>query len=235
MIAHPYKRVLLKISGEAFMGDVSPIHGESLQKICKHIQELTTIGIEIGIVIGGGNIFRGLQAEKYGIGRIPADEMGMLATVINGIALKETLKKLGIAAEVMSSFICPFVELFHWEKAQKLLSQKQVVIFVGGTGSPFFTTDSCAALRASEIQADLLMKATKVDGVYNKDPKKYPDATRFEKLTYPEVLAQKLDVMDATAFALCAANHIPICVFNLWANHSLQDVLRNKSIGTWIE
>jgi uridylate kinase len=235
MTKNSYRRILLKISGEALMGDAHPIHSDALKRICTQIQELTASGIEVAIVIGGGNIFRGNQADSFGMGKIPADEMGMLATVINGIALKESLQKFGIETDVMSSFDCPFVSLFHWEKARKLLSQKQVLIFVGGTGSPFFTTDSCAALRASEIQADLLIKATKVDGVYDKDPMKHPDAIRYKQLTFSEVLAQKLEVMDATAFALCAANQIPICVCSLWSTHSLKEVLHNKSLGTWVE
>lgn len=230
----PYKRVLLKLSGEAMSVDsTSGISGESTLKIALGIKDFVDHGIEVGCVIGGGNIFRGIQGSSLGISRTPADQMGMLATIINAIALQQALEQQGVDAIVMSAINCgPIADLYNWKQAIHHLEKKRVLIFAGGTGNPYFTTDTAAALRASEIHAEILLKATKVNGVYSKDPLKYPDAVRFEKLTYDEVLAQNLSVMDATSVALCRSSQIPILVFNMWATTHLTDVLINKSLGT---
>jgi len=198
------------------------------------IKELVDSGVQTAVVIGAGNIFRGIQGEKLGLARTPADHMGMLATVMNGIALEQAILKVGGHAMLMSAIDChPIAAPYHWQTALHHLEKKCALIFVGGTGSPYFTTDTAAALRASEIGADVLLKATKVDGVYSKDPILYPDAVRYETLTYSEALSQKLNVMDATAFALCMANNIPIRVFNM-KTKKLKDVLQNKNLGTLV-
>lgn len=233
----PYKRILLKLSGEALVekGQCG-ISQEALMTLARSIKDLVDHGIEVGVVVGGGNIFRGNQGDFFGIQRTPADQMGMLATIINGIALSQALEQLGIANVVMSAINCqPIVKPYDWRKALKYLDQKKVVLFVGGTGNPYFTTDTAAALRASEIGAELLLKATKVNGVYSKDPLKYPDAVRYETLTYAEVLAQNLGVMDATAIALCMQSKIPILVCNMWATEKLSEVLHNKNLGTMVQ
>lgn len=202
--------------------------------MAQKIKGLIDRGIQVALVIGAGNIFRGIQGGKLEIRRTPADQMGMLATIMNGIAFGEMLEKCGAPTCIMSSINCyPIAEPYHWQSALKNLSQGKVVIFVGGTASPYFTTDTAAALRASEIEADILLKATKVDGVYSKDPKKYPDAIRYETLTYTEVLAQKLEVMDATSIALCMSNQIPILVFDMQKD-TLFSVLENTKLGTLV-
>lgn len=230
----PYKRILLKLSGEALSADTGEtISADSALQIAHSIKDFTDHGIEVGCVIGGGNIFRGLEGSKLGINRTPADQMGMLATIINSIALQQALQQQGVDAVVMSAINCePIVDFYNWKQAIHHLEKKRVVIFAGGTGSPYFTTDTAAALRASEIQAEILLKATKVNGIYSKDPLKYPEATRFETLTYAEVLAQNLNVMDATSIALCRSSSIPILVFNMWATKHLTEVLTDKTLGT---
>jgi uridylate kinase len=232
----PYKRILLKLSGESLMGKgqfgISP---QATQEIARSIKDLVDQGIEIGIVIGAGNIFRGLQGEALGIQRTPADQMGMLGTIINGIALGQALEQIGVENLIMSAIECTsIVEPYSWKKALHHLEHKKVLIFVGGTGNPYFTTDTAAALRANEIQAEVLVKATKVNGVYSKDPLKFPDAVRYETLSYAEVLAQNLSVMDATSIALCMQNKIPILVCNMWAAEKLSDVFMNKNLGTMV-
>jgi len=233
----PYKRILLKLSGEALIGDqIFGISGDAAKKIAQGIRDFCEHDIEVGIVIGAGNIFRGIQGAKLGISRIPADHMGMLATIINSLALQQALADCGIEAIIMSAINCePIVDPFNWKKAIHHLERKRVLIFAGGTGSPYFTTDTAAALRASEIQAELLLKATKVNGIYSKDPKKYPDAIRYETLSYAEVLAQNLCVMDATSVALCRASQIPILVFDMWATPKLTEVLHNPKFGTLVK
>jgi len=228
-----YKRILLKLSGESLMGNqkygVDPV---ACQKIARSIHELTQIGIQVGVVIGGGNIFRGVNATQGGMQHTPADHIGMLATLINGIALQQAFETIKCESRIMSAITLDVMaESYSWKNALKYLEKGIVLIFVGGTGNPYFTTDSAAALRALEIQAEVLMKATKVDGIYNKDPALYPDANKFDRITYSEVLASKLQVMDATAIALCRENRIPIHVFNM-LDDSLKDAVFKKAVGT---
>ncbi len=231
-----YQRILLKLSGEAMMGQGAyGIRADACRAIAEGIKDLVDNDIQVGVVIGGGNIFRGIEGSKLGIGRTPADHMGMLATIINAIAMQQALESLGIEAVVMSAISCqPIADPYNFKQAIHHLEKKRVVLFAGGTGSPYFTTDTAAALRASEIQAQILLKATKVNGVYSKDPKQYKDAVRYETLSYAEVLAQKLNVMDATAVALCMSNQIPILVFDMWATPKLSEVLVNSKLGTLV-
>lgn len=234
----PYKRVLLKLSGEILMGDQPfGIHQEACERIATDLHKIHRAGFELGIVIGGGNIFRGIDLRKTGMPRTPADHMGMLATLLNGIALQQALLALDVPASVMSALECPKVaEPYNWTKALQYLKEKQVVIFVGGTGNPYFTTDTAAALRASEVEADVFIKATKVDGIYNKDPLKHKDAVKYSQISYSEVLAEKLQVVDATAVALCRANNIPMYVFHMQrlTDQSLEELLTQKQEGTWV-
>lgn len=217
------------------MGDQKyGVDPDACQKIALSVQELTTLGVQVGVVIGGGNIFRGVKAHKGGMERTPADHIGMLATLINGIALQQAFEQIGCESRIMSSITLDVMaESYSWKNALKYLEKGIVLIFVGGTGNPYFTTDSAAALRALEIQAEILFKATKVDGIYNKDPIKYAEAKKFERLSYAEVLASKLQVMDATAIALCQENGIPIRVFNMF-DHSLKAAVLNEPIGTLV-
>ncbi|CCB90506.1 uridylate kinase, partial [Waddlia chondrophila 2032/99] len=202
---NPYKRILLKISGETLMGSQHfGISQEACEQLAKSIDKMRNSGLQVAVVIGGGNIFRGIHLENLGLERTPADQMGMLATMINGIALQQALGQINCKAIVMSSLSCPgLVDNFDLRRAIDHLENENVIIFVGGTGNPYFTTDTAAALRASEIQADIILKATKVDGVYDKDPMIYQDAKKFETLTYSKALSDNLKVMDATAIAMC--------------------------------
>ena len=229
-----YKRILLKLSGEALMGDLKfGIEHQACHKIAESIKAVYDLGIQIGIVVGGGNIFRGAHAEDFGFARTPADHIGMLATTINGLVLQQSLFSLGIESRVMSALITDsLVEKYNWNHAIHCLNKGTPLIFVGGTGNPYFTTDSAAALRASEINAEILLKATKVDGIYNDDPKKNPHAVRLPKLTYSEALTQRLNVMDATAIALCRENQIPICVFNLFEQGAMLKAVCGREIGS---
>lgn len=213
----PYKRILVKISGELLMGEQSfGIQESACTKLAKAFQEMRNSGHEVACVVGGGNIFRGVSLSKLGLERTPADQMGMLATLMNGLAIQQALQAIGTPARLMSALECPKVaENYNWHKALEYLSSGEIVIFVGGTGSPYFTTDTAAALRASEIKADILLKATKVNGVYDKDPNKHPGAKRYETLSYTQFLSEKLEVMDATAVALCMTNQVPIYVFSM--------------------
>ena len=205
------------------------------KQIAQSIKELYQLGLQIGIVVGGGNIFRGNLAEAFGFARTPADHIGMLATTINGLVLQQTLASLGVESRVMSALNTDsIIEPYHWGHALHSLQKGMIVIFVGGTGNPYFTTDSAAALRASEIQAEILLKATKVDGIYSEDPKKNPHAVKYDRLTYSEVLAKKLNVMDATAIALCRENHIPICVFNLFEQGAMLKAVCGQQTGTLV-
>ena len=230
-----FKRILLKLSGEALMGNQKyGIDPESCHKIASSVHELTQLGVQVGLVIGGGNIFRGVKATEEGMQRTPADHIGMLATLINGIALQQAFEKIQCESRIMSAITLDVMaESYSWKNALKYLEKGIVLIFVGGTGNPYFSTDSAAALRALEIQAEVLLKATKVDGIYNKDPVKYANAKKFDQVTYSEVLASKLQVMDATAIALCRENGIPIRVFNMF-NHSLKAAVMNEPIGTLV-
>lgn len=217
------------------MGDAKyGVDPKACHKIAASIKELTELGVQVGVVIGGGNIFRGVQAHEAGMQRTPADHIGMLATLINGIALQQAFEKLQCESRIMSSITLDVMaESYSWKNALKYLESGIVLVFVGGTGNPYFSTDSAAALRALEIQAEVLLKATKVDGIYNKDPAKYPDAKKFNQITYSEVLANQLKVMDMTAIALCRENGIPIRVFNMF-DHSLKKAIMNEPVGTLV-
>jgi uridylate kinase len=231
-----YKRILLKLSGEALLGDQKyGVDPAACRKIALSIQELTKLGVQVGLVIGGGNIFRGVKAAQAGLSRTPADHIGMLATLINGISLQQAFQEIHCLSRLMSAMPCDTIaESYSWRNTLKYFEQGAVVTFVGGTGSPYFTTDSAAALRALEIEAEILMKATKVDGIYDKDPLKFPNAVKFNQVTYSEVLAKQLQVMDATAIALCRENHIPIRVFDLFSDDSLKRAIFNESVGTLV-
>lgn len=233
----PFKRILLKLSGEALMGNQQfGIDYDTCHQIALSIKEVYDHGVkQIGIVVGGGNIFRGSQAEAFGFTRTPADHIGMLATTINGIVLHQSLAAVGIESRVLSALNCDsIVEKYVWAHAMNSLQQDMIVIFVGGTGNPYFTTDTAAALRASEINAEILLKATKVDGIYSDDPKKNKSAIKFNELTFSEVLAKKLNVMDATAIALCRENQIPICIFNLFEKGAMLKAARRENGGSLI-
>lgn len=231
-----YKRILLKLSGEALMGEQKfGVDHQVCQQIAAAVKEVYDKGVQIGIVIGGGNIFRGTQAEVFGFARTPADHIGMLATTINGIILQQSLSAIGVESRVMSALNCDSIaETYIWSRAMHCLQEGTIVIFVGGTGNPYFTTDTAAALRASEINAEILLKGTKVNGIYNKDPMKHPNAVRYEHLTYSEVLAQKLNVMDATAIALCRESQIPIYVFNLFEKGAILKAVCQKEGGSLV-
>lgn len=234
----PYQRVLLKLSGETLMGNQPfGIIQEACLQIAHSLSFFHKAGIELGVVIGGGNIFRGLDIKSSEIQRTPADHMGMLATLFNGIALQQALMSIKVPVCVMSALDCPKIaESYNWATSLRYLKEGKVVIFVGGTGNPYFTTDTAAALRASEMGADVLLKATKVDGVYNQDPMKNPGAAKYETISYSQFLAEKLKVMDATAITLCQSNHVPIYVFNMKRlfQEPLEDVLTKVQRGTWI-
>lgn len=212
-----YRRVLLKLSGEALMGERSyGLDVPTLQQIAREVAEVHALGCQVALVIGGGNIFRGLKGAAAGMDRTTADQMGMLATVMNGLAMQDALEKAGVPTRVMSALEMRNVaEMYIRRRAERHLEKGRVVIFAAGTGNPYFTTDTAAALRALEIRADVVMKATKVDGVYDKDPKTHADAVRFETLTYHDVLNLDLGVMDATSVSLCKENKLPIMVFDM--------------------
>lgn len=236
---NPYKSVLLKLSGEIFMGAADfGIDSDATLKIALKLKEIQESGIRLSVVIGGGNIFRGDDFNMNGVARSSADQIGMLATLMNGIALRQTLDALGSNVCLMTALECPRVaETYRWHSAMEHLSQGKILIFVGGTGNPYFTTDTAAALRAKEIGAEILLKATKVDGIYNKDPNKFDDAVKYTQISYKEALSQKLKIMDATAFALCMSESIPIFVFNmekLYTN-SLNEILMNPNYGTLVK
>ncbi|MBA3722641.1 MAG: UMP kinase [Parachlamydiaceae bacterium] len=234
----PYKRILLKLSGETLLDENGfGISQHACKQVAGYLHKIKQSGVELGVVIGGGNIFRGLDLKESGMPRTPADHMGMLATLLNGIAIQQALISIGAKACVMSALECPKVaEPYNWMKALKYLEEGYIVIFVGGTGNPYFTTDTAAALRANEIHADILLKATKVDGIYNKDPLKYPDAKKYDKISYSQILAEKLQVMDATAVTLCSSGQIPIFVFNMkrLLGNNFQEVLTDLSHGTLV-
>jgi len=229
-----YGKILLKLSGEALQGaDGYGISSKALEAISEELAEVSVMGAEIAIVIGGGNIFRGVQGAETGIDRSTGDYMGMLATVINALALQDSLEKNGILTRVQTALeIKQVAEPYIRRRAIRHLEKGRVVIFAAGTGNPFFTTDTAATLRALEIGADLILKATKVDGVYNKDPMKHEDAVRFKELTYMEVIQKELKIMDATAISLCMQGNIPIIVFNLFERGNIKKVIMGKEIGT---
>lgn len=231
-----YKKILLKLSGEALMGDQEfGISSDVIASYAKQIKEIVDLGVEVSIVIGGGNIFRGLSGAAQGVDRVTGDHMGMLATVINSLALQNSIEKLGVPTRVQTAIEMPKVaEPFIKRRAQRHLEKGRVVIFGAGTGNPYFTTDTAAALRAIEMETDVVIKATKVDGIYDKDPVKYPDAKKYETVTYNEVLAKDLKVMDATAISLCRENKLPIIVFNSLIEGNLKKVVMGKHIGTTV-
>jgi len=229
-----YRRILLKLSGEALMGGESyGIDSAVLGEVAEEIREIHQLGIEIALVIGGGNIFRGISGASRGMDRSTADYMGMLATVMNALALQQALEKLGIPTRVQTAIdIKEVAEPYIRRRAIRHLEKGRVVLFAAGTGNPYFTTDSAAALRAIEIHADVLLKATKVYGIYDADPAKVPDAKRYESVTYREVLDRELKVMDTAAFALCRENSMPILVFDLFAEGNLLKAVQGAKIGT---
>ncbi|MGL5124509.1 MAG: UMP kinase [Fusobacteriaceae bacterium] len=231
-----YKTVLLKLSGEALMGEQEfGISSEVITSYAKQIKEVIELGVELAIVIGGGNIFRGLSGSTQGIDRVTGDHMGMLATVINSLALQNAVEKLGVESRVQSAIEMPKIaEPFIKRKAQRHLEKGRVVIFGGGTGNPYFTTDTAAALRAIEINADVVMKATKVDGIYDKDPMKHSDAVKYDKVSYTEVLSKDLKVMDATAISLCRENKLPIIVFDSVTEGNILKVICGQNLGTTV-
>ena len=229
-----YKRILLKLSGEALMGNDSyGINPGQVDAFAEEIKELSESGCEVAIVIGGGNIFRGLQASTIGIERVQGDYMGMLATVINGMALQGALEGKGVYTRLMSAIsITAVCEPYIRRKAVRHLQKGRVIILAAGTGNPLFTTDSASSLRANEIEADVLLKGTKVDGVYSSDPVKNPDATKYEKVSFHEVINKELLVMDQTAFTLCKENELPIIVFSIKERGNLKRIVNGEEIGT---
>jgi len=232
----PYRRLLLKLSGEALIGDGDyGISSAVIAQIASEVQSLRNLGIEVAVVIGGGNIFRGVAGAAQGMDRTSADYMGMLATAINAIAIQEGFEKVGLNTRVMSGIEMPRIaEPFIRRRAMRHLEKGRVVVFAAGTGNPYFTTDTAAALRAVEIGADAVLKATKVDGIYNKDPHKYPDAVRYDHVTYRDCLAEDLRVMDATAISLCRENSMPIVVFELAKEGNIVRVALGEDVGTKI-
>lgn len=231
-----YKRVLLKLSGEAFKGDREyGIAPQFLKYLAEEIKGIHEMGVEIGIVIGGGNIFRGLAAAENGMNRVTADYTGMLATIMNALALQDALKSAGVESRVQSALeIKQVAETFILQKSMRHLKKGRIVIFGGGTGNPYFTTDTTAALRAAEIGADAIFKATKVDGVYSADPMKDPSATKYDSLSYLDVLNKELNVMDSTALSLSKDNQIPIVVFNIGESGNINKAVLGEHIGTTI-
>jgi len=232
-----YKRIILKLSGEVLRGKgTEPIDAVTLERMCSQVKEIHDLGAQVCVVIGGGNIFRGLQGAKRGVDRTTGDYMGMLATVINGLAIMDTLEKMGVSTRVQSAIpMNQIAEPFIMRRASRHLEKGRVVIFVAGTGNPYFSTDTTAALRASELHADIIMKATKVDGIYDKDPKKFPDAVKYDSLTFIDALKQRLNVMDSTAFSLCLDNNVPILVFNLDDPHAIRKAVSGQKIGTLVQ
>jgi uridylate kinase len=231
-----YKRVLLKLSGEALAGPQKQgIDAETVAGIARQVAEVASLGVELGLVIGGGNIFRGVTGEKGGLDRVTGDYMGMLATVINALALQDALEKLGCVTRVVTAIeVQKVAEPYIRRRALRHLEKGRVVIFGAGTGNPYFSTDTAAVLRAIEIDAQVVMKATQVDGIYSADPKKDPKATRFKSLTFKEVFSRRLKVMDATAFTLCEENNLPILVFDLHKQGNIRRAVMGEGVGTLV-
>jgi uridylate kinase len=231
-----YKRVLLKLSGEALMGsDAFGINRATIEAMVADIGDVSRLGVELAIVIGGGNIFRGLELGAEGMDRATADYMGMMATIMNAMALQDAMRRAGIEARVQSALnVEQVVEPYIRPKAMRYLEEGKVVIFAAGTGNPFFTTDTAAALRGSEMGAQIVLKATKVDGVYSADPKKVPGATRYSTITFDEALNRRLQIMDATAFALCRDQKLPIKVFDIMKPGALRRVVLGEDEGTLV-
>ena len=232
-----FKRILLKLSGEVLKNNESGecIDASRLAFMAERVKKIHQLGVEVGIVLGGGNIFRGLSGAKNGVNRVVGDSMGMLATIINGLAMMNALESIGVPARVMTSIDMPkLAEPYIQRRAMRHLEKGRVCIFAGGTGNPYFSTDSAAALRASEIGADALLKATKVDGVYTADPKKDPKAKKYASLKYETALEKRLKVMDSAAFALCMDNGIPIVVFDFFDGDALERVVKGDAVGTLV-
>ncbi len=231
-----YNRILLKLSGEALMGsDAYGINRQTISEIVGEVKSVVDLGVQVGVVIGGGNIFRGVAPAANGMDRAQADYMGMLATVMNGLALQDAMRVAGMAARVQSALVIEqVVEPYIRGRAIRYLEQGRTVIFAGGTGNPFFTTDTAAALRGAEIGAEIVLKATKVDGIYTADPKKDPSATRYDQISFNEVMSKNLAVMDATAFALCRDRKLPINVFSIFKPGALKRVVLGEKEGTFV-
>jgi uridylate kinase len=231
-----YKRILLKLSGEALMGDKEfGINTETLLNYARQIKEVSDLGVEVAVVIGGGNIFRGIQLEEGGMDRAQGDYMGMLATVINAMALQDALENLGAKTRVMSALeIKAVCEPYIRRRAIRHLEKHRIVILGAGTGNPYFTTDTAAALRSIEIEANVVLKGTKVDGVYSADPEKFPDALKFDEVSFQDVLSKRLNVMDMTAFTLCQENKLPIIVFNINQPSNLKRIILGEAVGTLV-
>ncbi|MDX2226633.1 MAG: UMP kinase [Verrucomicrobiae bacterium] len=231
-----FNRIILKLSGEALAGqDGDPISPQILDGLARQVKEVVAMRVQVGVVIGGGNIFRGLSGEGKGVDRTTGDYMGMLATVINGMALQNSLERAGVPTRVMTAIEMKNVaEPFIRRRAVRHMEKGIVVIFVGGTGNPYFSTDTAAALRASEMNAEVIMKATKVDGVYDSDPMKNPKAKKFDRVSFSDALRLRLKVMDSTAFSLCMDNNVPILVFNLFRKGNIRDAVAGKKVGTLI-
>jgi uridylate kinase len=231
-----YRRILLKLSGEALGGEAGfGINPESVHDMARQVKEVQELKVEVVIVVGGGNIFRGLAGSERGLERATGDYMGMLATVINALALQDALEKQNVHTRVLSAITMTAIcEPFIRRRAVRHLEKGRVVIFAAGTGNPYFSTDTAAALRANEINAEVVLKATKVDGIYDKDPKKFPDAKRYTQIAYSEALQKQLKVMDAAAFALCQENKMPIVVFDFFKAHNLMRVVMGEPVGTLV-
>ena len=236
MTSRMHKRVLLKLSGEALMGDDAfGINRATIMRMTDEVAEVAAMGVQLAIVIGGGNIFRGVAPGAQGMDRATADYMGMMATVMNALALQDALKHRGVDARVQSALnIEQVVEPYIRPKALRYLEENKVVIFAAGTGNPFFTTDTAAALRGAEISAEIVLKATKVDGVYSADPNKDPSATRYNRISFDEVIIKRLEIMDATAFALCRDQKLPINVFSIFKPGALKRVVMGEEEGTLV-
>ena len=231
-----YNRIVLKLSGESFQGPQGfGIHGETIQAIARELKDVHALGVQIAIMVGGGNIFRGARQKGFEIDRATGDYMGMLATVLNALALQDALEKDGCFTRLMSAIeMHQVAEPFIRRRATRHLEKGRVVIFAAGTGNPYFSTDTAAALRASEIHADIIIKATKVDGIYDKDPKKHADAVKYDDITFLDALKQRLNVMDSTAFSLCLDNNVPILVFNLSDKHAIRRAIFGEKVGTLV-
>jgi uridylate kinase len=231
-----YQRVLLKLSGEALMGDQGfGIDPQVVSRIASEIKDIHDLGVQVAVVIGGGNIFRGIKASAEGFDRVTADHMGMLATVINALAIQDALEKMDVYTRVQSAIeMRQVAEMYIRRRAVRHLEKRRVVIFAAGTGNPYFSTDTTAALRAMEIKADVILKATKVDGIYDADPVKFADAKLYEEITYMEVLTQGLGVMDTTAISLCMDNKVPIIVFNIRMKGNIRRVIEGEKIGSLV-
>ena len=231
-----YSRILLKLSGEALGGQTGlNISPQAVRDMAEQIREVRGLGVQVVVVVGGGNIFRGLSGSERGIERATGDYMGMLATIINALALQDSLEKIGVATRVQSAItMAQVAESFIRRRAVRHLEKGRVVIFGGGTGNPYFSTDTAAALRANEIGAEVVLKATKVDGIYDSDPKKNPKAKRYAQISYTEALQKQLKVMDSTAFSLCMDNKMPIIVFDFFRPHNLKRVVMGEKVGTMV-